>query len=147
MNINTLREELKIDEGYKEYIYLDHLQLRTFGVGHLVISSDPEFEYGIGYPVSKERCEQAFEEDIEIVIGDCKNLYVFFNDLPEEAQLIVANMMFNMGRPRMSGFIMFKSAIAENNWKKAAIEMEDSRWYKQVTNRANRLIERMKNID
>lgn len=147
MNIDKLREELKIDEGYKESIYLDHLGLRTFGVGHLVTSSDPEWEYTVGYPVCTERCIDAFEEDIQIVLNDCKNVYVFFDDLPEEAQLIVANMMFNMGRPRMSGFIKFKVALATNNWKEAAIEMEDSKWHKQVTNRANRLIERMNNID
>ena len=56
-------------------------------------------------------------------------------------------MMFNMGRPRMQGFIKFKVALANRNWKEAAIEMEDSKWHKQVTNRANRLIERMNNID
>ena len=146
MNIDKLREELKIDEGYKESIYLDHLGLRTFGVGHLVTSSDPEWEYTVGYPVCTERCIDAFEEDVKIVLNDCKNVYVFFDDLPEEAQLIVANMMFNMGSPRMKKFLKFKVALATHNWKEAAIEMEDSRWHKQVTNRANRLIERMKNI-
>lgn len=147
MNVNKLREELKVDEGYKEHIYLDHLELPTFGVGHLVISSDPEWGYAVGTKVSTERCIEAFNKDIEIVLEDCKNVFVFFDDLPEEAQLIVANMMFNMGRPRMQGFIKFKVALANRNWKEAAIEMEDSRWHKQVTNRANRLIERMKNID
>ena len=147
MNIDKLREELKIDEGYKESIYLDHLELRTFGVGHLVTRSDPEWEYGVGEPISEERCIDAFEDDIQIVLNNCKNVYVFFDDLPEEAQLIVANMMFNMGRPRMQGFLKFKVALANRNWKEAALEMKDSRWYTQVTNRANRLIERMNNID
>jgi GH24 family phage-related lysozyme (muramidase) len=146
MNIDKLREELKIDEGYKEYIYLDHLELRTFGVGHLVTRSDPEWEYGVGEPISEERCIDAFEEDVQIVLNDCKNVYPFFDDLPEEAQLIVANMMFNMGSTRMRKFLKFKVALSTHNWKEAAIEMEDSRWHKQVTNRANRLIERMKNI-
>lgn len=36
MNIDKLREELKIDEGVKYEIYLDHLDLPTFGIGHLV---------------------------------------------------------------------------------------------------------------
>ena len=60
MNIDTLREELKIDEGYKESIYLDHLGLRTFGVGHLVTRSDPEWEYGVGEPISEERRVRIF---------------------------------------------------------------------------------------
>ena len=32
------------------------------------------------------------------------------------------------------------------DWNKAADEMVDSAWYRQVTNRANRLVERMRNV-
>jgi GH24 family phage-related lysozyme (muramidase) len=42
MNIDKLREELKVDEGVKYEIYLDHLGLPTFGIGHLVLDSDVE---------------------------------------------------------------------------------------------------------
>ena len=37
-------------------------------------------------------------------------------------------------------------AIAEEDWFEAAVQMEDSRWYKQVTNRAERLIKRMEDL-
>ena len=146
MNIDILREELTADEGCKYEIYKDHLGYPTFGIGHLITDSDPEFGLEVGTQVIDERVHEAFEKDIEIVIKDCMNEYVFFNDLPEEAQHIVANMMFNMGKPRMGKFLKFKVALAEHNWEKAAIEMEDSLWHKQVTNRANRLIERMKSV-
>ena len=36
--IDRLREELKIDEGCKYEVYLDHLGLPTFGIGHLINS-------------------------------------------------------------------------------------------------------------
>ena len=42
MNIEQLRNELEIDEGVKYEIYLDHLGLPTFGIGHLVTENDPE---------------------------------------------------------------------------------------------------------
>jgi GH24 family phage-related lysozyme (muramidase) len=42
MNIKQLREQLEIDEGVKYVIYLDHLGLPTFGIGHLVTKTDPE---------------------------------------------------------------------------------------------------------
>ena len=147
MNINKLKEELKIDEGYKNEIYADHLGYLTFGIGHLVLDTDPEHGLEIGTYISDERIHEVFEADIEVVIKDCRNEYVFFNDLPEEVQCIVANMMFNMGKPRMGKFVNFKVALAERNWKRAAVEMEDSRWHKQVTNRANRLIKRMQNVE
>jgi len=55
-------------------------------------------------------------------------------------------MMFNMGRPRLSKFKKFIAAIAISNWQEAANQMVDSRWYKQVTNRAERLVKRMQNV-
>ena len=42
MNIDQLREEIAEDEGVKYEIYLDHLGLPTFGIGHLVRDDDPE---------------------------------------------------------------------------------------------------------
>ena len=67
-----------------------------------------------------------------------------FNDLPEDAQLVIANMMFNMGLPRLSKFKKMKAAVDDRDWDTAANEMEQSRWYHQVPNRAERLIERMR---
>ena len=61
-------------------------------------------------------------------------------------QRIIANMMFNMGRPRLSKFANMKAAVDEGDWNRAADEMMDSRWYNQVTNRAERLVERMRNV-
>lgn len=104
MNIDTLRKELEIDEGVKHEIYLDHLGLPTFGIGHLITKSDEEYGEDVGTPVSDDRVKECFESDVKQVIKDCQILYDDFNDLPEEAQLIIANMMFNMGRPRLSKF-------------------------------------------
>jgi lysozyme len=100
----------------------------------------------VGTEVSKERVDECFVEDIEKVIDDCTILYDNFYQLPEEAQLIIANMMFNLGRPRLSAFKKMKSAVDDHNWIEAAIQMEDSKWAKQVPNRASRLCERMRNI-
>ena len=144
MNIDTLRKELEIDEGVKHEIYLDHLGLPTFGIGHLITKSDEEYGEDVGTPVSDDRVKECFESDVKQVIKDCQILYDDFNDLPEEAQLIIANMMFNMGRPRLSKFKGMKRGVDARDWNQAADEMVDSRWYKQVTNRANRLVERMR---
>ena len=146
MNIDQLREELKIDEGVKYEIYLDHLDLPTFGIGHLVLDSDPEFGEPIGTPVSENRVNECFDKDVEVVLGECRILYPDFDDLPEEAQLIISNMMFNMGRPRLSKFKGMKRAVDARDWMLAATEMVDSRWYRQVTNRADRLVNRMRAI-
>jgi lysozyme len=146
MNIDKLREELKIDEGCKYEIYLDHLGLPTFGIGHLVLDSDMEYGQEVGTPVSENRVNECFAKDVETVLSESLQLYPNFEVLPEEAQLIIANMMFNMGRPRLSKFKGMKAAVDAGDWHRAAVEMVDSRWYQQVTNRADRLVARMRSI-
>ncbi len=146
MDIQKLKEELTYDEGCEFKLYNDHLGYKTFGIGHLVTKDDPEFEMEIGEEVSEDRVNECFVNDVEKVIEDCLILYDNFYDLPEEVQLIIANMMFNLGRPRLSKFKGMKSGVDNQDWNKAADEMVDSKWYEQVPNRAKRLVERMRNV-
>ena len=148
MNIEAVFNQLKIDEGVEYEIYEDHLGLPTFGVGHLILESDEEHGKPVGTPVDEERVRECFERDLDTAIGECRTLYGegAFGDLPDEVQQILVNMMFNMGRPRLSGFKKFNAAIAEGDWTEAAKEGRDSRWYNQVTNRAERLMERLENV-
>jgi len=146
MNIDQLRMELEYDEGCKYEIYLDHLGLPTFGIGHLVTEDDPENGQEVGTPVDEARVVEVFEQDVQITIGECKKLYDDWDDLPEEVQLIISNMMFNMGRPRLSAFKGMKRGVDARDWNAAADEMVDSKWYQQVTNRAQRLVDRMRNV-
>ena len=147
MDLEKLREELEIDEGRVDEIYTDHLGYPTFGIGHLVVEHDAEYGKEIGTYVSENRVIKVFEQDIKTVLSDCNRLYEDFEDLPEEAQRVIANMMFNMGYPRLSKFEGMKSGVDARDWNQAADEMVDSRWYYQVINRANRLVERMRNIE
>ena len=147
MNIDKLREQLKIDEGCVYEIYNDHLGYPTFGIGHLVRESDPENGSPLGTEISEDRVNEAFDADIEIVLSDCNILYPDFEDLPEEVQQIVANMMFNLGRPRLSKFAGMKRGVDARDWDSAADEMVDSRWYRQVGRRAERLVDRMRDVE
>ena len=144
MDLQRLREDLEIDEGVKHEIYLDHLGYPTFGIGHLVLDTDPENGQPVGTAVSNDRVIEAFESDLVGVMSDCERLYPDFGDLPEEAQQVIANMMFNMGRPRLSKFKGMKRGVDARDWNVAADEMVDSRWYRQVTNRADRLVQRIR---
>ena len=87
---------------------------------------------------------KAFNLDVAVTIDECKVLYPDFDDLPEECQHVIANMMFNMGRPRLSKFKGMKRGVDARDWNIAADEMVDSRWYRQVTNRADRLVQRIR---
>ena len=146
MDVDKLRKQLEIDEGVVHEIYLDHLGYATFGIGHLVRDTDPENGWEVGTAISEARCIDAFESDIVGVLSDCEILYPDFGDLPEEAQQIIANMMFNLGRPRLSKFKGMKAGVDARDWERAADEMVDSAWYRQVTNRADRLVVRMRSL-
>lgn len=147
MNLEQLQKDLERDEGVVHEVYLDHLGLPTVGIGHLILESDPEHGADVGTPVTEERVTELFQQDCEIVLADCQILYPDFDDLPEEAQLIIANMMFNMGRPRLSKFKGMKRGVDARDWEAAADEMVDSSWYNQVTKRADRLVVRMRGLD
>ena len=146
IDIDQLKEQLKIDEGVVYEIYNDHLGYPTFGIGHLVIEGDPELGASVGTAVSESRVDECFEKDVETVIGDCKKLHDAWDGYPQEVKQIVANMMFNMGLTRLSKFKRHNAALQSGDWKEAAEEGRDSRWYKQVTNRAERLMSRLEKV-
>ena len=71
MNIEKLRKQLEIDEGVKYEIYNDHLGYATFGVGHLVLETDPEYGRPVGSAVMESRVAEAFESDCESPTNNC----------------------------------------------------------------------------
>ena len=140
-------EQLKIDEGVVHEVYLDHLGLPTVGIGHLVLESDLEHGAEVGTPITEERCEELFMHDLDVALKECEVLYgAGWFYLPEEVQEILVNMLFNMGRPRLTQFKKMNNAIEAGDWKTAAVEGRDSRWYNQVGNRAERLMSRLEAV-
>ena len=153
MDLDKLKEELIADEGQKlnengeHIIYLDHLGYKTFGYGTLATEWDEEYDYEVGTVVSKERVDECFDKFLKVCIKDCRTIYPNFDKLPEEAQRILANMSYNLGLNRLKGFKKLQASIVDQDFARAAIEMQDSKWAKvDVPNRANRLIERMKTL-
>jgi lysozyme len=147
MNREAIYRHLKIDEGVVYEIYNDHLGYATFGVGHLVLDTDPEFGQDVGTPVSEERVRECFEKDLDTAISECKVLYEeSWEGFPSEVQEVLVNMLFNLGRPRLSKFKNFNTKLIEGDYAGAAPEGLDSLWARQVGARANRLMERLENV-
>ena len=144
MNLIKLQNEIADDEGIKYELYLCSESHLTGGIGHLITESDTEY-YGkpVGTKVPNEQVNDWFERDIETTIKDCKLLFSQFDNLPEEIQHVLANMCFQLGRPRLSKFKNMIAAVEDCDWARMADEMENSRWFKQTTNRAQRLINRV----
>ena len=147
MNIEALREQLKVDEGVKYEIYKDHLGYSTFGIGHLITEDDSEHGEPNGTKVSEDRVNEVFETDVAKFVDEAKILFPDLDDLPEVAQQVIVNMAFNMGRPRLSKFKNFIAGVNDRDWVRAAEEMMDSRWADQVGARAVRLRNRILTLE
>ena len=147
MNLIKLQDEIADDEGIMYETYRCSLGHLTGGIGHLITEWDEEMYSGpVGTKIPHEQVDKWFQMDITRTIQDCKIIFNTFDNLPEEVQLVIANMCFQLGRPRLSKFKKFIAAVNDENWMLAGEEMQDSRWYKQTTNRADRLIERIQLI-
>lgn len=87
--------------------------------------------------ISKEEALLLFANDIRIA---CSDLYrVFGEDMksfPEDVQLALVDMMFQLGLTRFCGFKKMIEYLKAGNFKEAARELMDSKYAKQVPSRA-----------
>ena len=144
MNLIKLQNEIADDEGVKYETYRCSEGYPTGGIGHLITEWDEEYyEQPIGTKIPNEQVDDWFAKDIETTIKDCNLLFSQFDNLPEDIQHVLANMCFQLGRPRLSKFKNMIAAVEDLDWARMADEMENSRWFKQTTNRAQRLITRV----
>ena len=146
INRDKLYEEIKADEGEVLEVYKDHLGYPTIGIGHLVRAEDEEHGKPTGTKITAERSRKLFDRDVQCAIEDCERLYGQWHNWPEEVQLILVNMAFNLGATRLAKFKNMHNMLSQHKWKEAAAEGRDSRWYRQVTNRAERLMTRLENV-
>ena len=130
------------EEGVKYEVYNDHLGYKTFGVGHLCRATDPENDMEVGTEVSKERVDECFEVDLYVAINDAEK-FCEGMEVDDNIKECVTHMVFQLGLPRLNKFRNFKQALVDGDIAKAQDEMKDSLWYRQTTNRAERLIEKM----
>lgn len=136
--MDRLRELLEQDEGCVYAVYLDHLDKPTCGIGHLIIEGDAEYGWPVGAPVSEERVAELFEQDVQIAIKDAHWLQPELDDMPEDAQITIISLAFQLGGPRYSKFLKHHAAIEARIWREAAAQLRDSKLYRQTTARTER---------
>ena len=140
MDIETLKDSLKSHEGMRSQVYKDHLGNRTIGYGHLCLDHEKWVDGKI-YPTKV--INKTFEYDFNIALNDTKKL-IEQESIHPDAFGVLVNMCFNMGSPRVSKFQKMLAALEVQDYQTASKEMLDSRWARQVPNRARELAEIMK---
>lgn len=128
-----IREQLIRDEGFRLAPYRDTEGLLTIGVGRNLD--------GVGlYP---DEVEYLLNNDIARAKNDVLTALPWAAGLHEARLGVLVNMRFNMGMRRLLGFRKLLEAAERGDWAAAANEMLDSKWAKQVGDRATRLAEQM----
>ena len=132
MSNDKLIEMLKIHEGVETHAYKCSASKITIGVGRNI---DPEG--GIG--LSEDEIDYLLQNDIDRIITELDFEYDWFSDLNEARQDAMVDISFNLGQTRLRKFQKALTAMARSDWDKAADEFMDSKWSKQVGNRAKEL--------
>ena len=141
MDLHTLQQEIIQEEGgiiLKPY--KDHLGYWTVGAGHLIRDNEKQ---ELMQPITYQRGLELFLKDFNVSKKDMET-FTDGMDLDDNAKECVVHMVFQLGLPRLNKFIKFKKCLTENDIEGAMVEMKDSLWYRQTTNRANRIIDKMK---
>jgi lysozyme len=133
MNYEALRRELTRDEGRRARPYRCTSGKLTIGVGWNLDDN--------GLP--ETIIDALFDISIGIAERDARDLVPNFDSLSPNRQRVLVNMAF-MGRPAFSGFRDLFDALAAEDFERAAVEMLDSKWARQVGARATRLAKRMR---
>ena len=137
---DKLLESVKKHEGYRNKVYLDTLNKRTVGVGHLCVEDfwedGKEYEEKFLMDILQKDLQGAIDGAEEL----CKDLKI-----SDDAKIIIIEMIFQLGKTGVSKFRNMWKALQQDppNYKEAAVQMLDSRWAKQTPNRAKEMASHM----
>jgi lysozyme len=81
--------------------------------------------------ITKDEALFLLRRDIEDAVRDLKN-FDWFEALDPIRRKVVIDMRYNLGPTRFRGFKKMIAALARGDYKAAAAEMVDSKWYHEV---------------
>ncbi|AVF41550.1 lysozyme [Pandoraea apista] len=129
---NLLKAELTRDEGRRLRIYVDTVGKVSGGVGRNL--TDKGFR--------DDEIDLMYRNDVAETEAWLDRNLPWWTSLDPARQRVMMNMAFNM-QGKLLGFRNFLSAAQRGDWAKAATEMLDSLWARQVGDRAKRLASMM----
>ena len=154
-NRSHFLDKLIEHEGLVLTVYKDSLGIDTIGIGRNLkdrgISREeldyldiPNMEVVYEHGISEADARYLALNDIAIVENELCRVHPCVEELDGVRQLVLMDMAFNMGVPRLCKFKKMWNAIHEENFEAASLEMMDSKWARQVGGRAKKLSDAMK---
>lgn len=123
---DILRDMLRGHEGLRLKPYLDSEGKLTIGIGRNLDD--------VG--ITEDEAYILLDHDIKRTKVDLFKALPWAYNLDEARQAVLLNMAFNMGVEGLLHFKQTLAAVESGEWKFAAAYMLDSKWAKQVGNRA-----------
>jgi len=150
----NLLKKLIESEGLRLEVYQDTLGIDTIGVGRNLIDRGiskeeldildiPNIDTVYQYGITEADAMVLLENDVEIVEEELVKAHPCVEDLDDIRQMVLVDMAFNMGVPRLCKFKKMWAAVHEGDFKTASEEMLDSRWSAQVKGRSHKLAHAM----
>jgi len=144
VNIEKLEAQLAIDEGKRLAAYHDTEGILTVGIGHNCVAKPVAGVAKIGDRITEEQCRELFEADVSEAMAELDRRFPWWSGLDDVRQNILVNMCFNMGGKTLAGFVNTLRFIEQGEYSLAADGMLQSKWARQVGNRAKRLAQMMR---
>ena len=139
MNKEALRQNLIREEGLELHLYKCPADHWTIGVGRNLQSRG----------ISETTAMQMLDEDIDLCIDEMKVGIKHFDAYPEPIKEALVDLCFNMGISRLLQFKKtlgyLEEGLTTGNYTKAAVELMNSNYAKQLPARAKRNHDRIFN--
>lgn len=156
-SMDEIFDFIKRNEGYSQKAYKDPAGNMAIGIGFNLDrpNSRKAIEnLGLNYNdvrngrvlLRDSQIKTLFVNDASLAIYNAKLFVNNFNSLPHDAKLVLIDMSYNLGLPRLSKFVKLKTALENMDFKTAAQEMQNSNWYNQVKSRGTRMVSMMANV-
>ena len=124
--MNNLIEQLKIHEGMKLKPYKCTSGKLTIGIGRNLED--------VG--ISEDEANMLLRHDIQEATRQLLHAFPWMGEFNDARISAMINFTFNVGIGTVKKFENTLSYMKSGDWDKAADEMMDSRWARQVGNRA-----------
>ena len=130
MDHKKLKKMLIEHEGIKYAPYKCTAGKTTIGIGHNLDDKG----------ISKAVVDLLYNEDVAEVESDLKAIFDDFYTLPEQIQLVLTDMRFQLGYQGFRSFKRMILAVKNRNWPEMFLQMKNSDWHRQTPKRANDLL-------
>ena len=133
--LDICRSELPTDEGRRSKAYRDSVGVLTAGIGRNL--EHVEF--------TDSEIALMFANDLERADKAARAIFPAFDGLSAPRKAALVNLAFNMGERRLRSFRKMIAAVHAGDFERAATELVDSLWYRQVQpSRSRRIVKMMR---